>query len=115
MTENAGTGSLFAVVRRAITDPANVSAAEEREAIAALKEIEAENARLREALAKYADARHWGMERDFRYPRAVWIGPGADQPVPDPPGIARSALKPRCCKPGDPACNHPDCSCEEMR
>lgn len=46
----------------------------------------------RKALEQYADPRNWGIERDFRYPRAVWIGPGADQSVPDALGIARAAL-----------------------
>lgn len=46
------------------------------------------------ALAKYADPRHWGIEREsFGYPRAVWIGPGANQRFPDAPGIARAALE----------------------
>ena len=74
-------------VREASQIPMIPRAAQER-----LEAAEAEVARLREALAVYADHRHWGIEREFRYPRAVWIGPGADQTVPDAPGVARAAL-----------------------
>ena len=58
----------------------------------AAEAAEADRDRLREALAVYADHRNWGIEREFKYPRAVWIGPGADSSVPDAPGIARAAL-----------------------
>jgi hypothetical protein len=49
---------------------------------------------LADALRHYADARHWGVERDrFEHPAVVWIGPGADEkPVPNPALVARAAL-----------------------
>jgi hypothetical protein len=48
----------------------------------------------REALGKYADPRHWGIERDeFRQKRMTWIGPGAMRPgMPDGMMLAREAL-----------------------
>lgn len=49
---------------------------------------------LEEALAVYADPRHWSIARDiFRYPTAIWIGPGAaSETAPDAPKIAREVL-----------------------
>ncbi len=63
-----------------------------------LKATQAERDSLREALAVYADHRHWGITRDeFRHPSAVWIGPGAVTTavaaVPDAPMTARQALE----------------------
>jgi hypothetical protein len=54
---------------------------------------EARVAELEAALAEYANPQHWGIDRtDFQYPKCVWIGPGADQRVPNAPEVARAAL-----------------------
>ena len=48
---------------------------------------------LREALEQYADPRHWAISRNgFRNPSCIWIGPGAEDAVPNAVGIARAAL-----------------------
>jgi hypothetical protein len=53
----------------------------------------AERDRLREALTVYADARHWAIRRnETRYPDCIWIGPGAEETVPNAPETARAAL-----------------------
>lgn len=50
--------------------------------------------KLEAALRVYADARHWGIQRDeFRHPHCVWLGPGATDHVPDGPAVAREALR----------------------
>jgi hypothetical protein len=53
----------------------------------------AERDRLREALYDYANPQHWAIRRNgTRYPDCIWIGPGAESPVPNGPMVARAAL-----------------------
>jgi hypothetical protein len=60
------------------------------------EELHAENQRLRDALAVYANPQHWALDRyDMDYPKCIWIGPGAESlPHPDPTRTARLVEEP---------------------
>lgn len=52
-----------------------------------------ENAKLRAALAVYADPKHWAIRRNGKtFEDCIWIGPGATDTVSDGPKTAREAL-----------------------